>query len=418
LQGWLFEGELMGMTTSSWRRVGAGLLVVAVGAGGLVDSAESREPDAGAGLVTTWGASDDIAGGALSDVTVRNVLRTSVGGEGLRIRISNANGDQPLVTDSVYVGRQQSGATVVPGSSRRLTFAGSTSVTIPPGAMAISDALAGPVPAVTSLTVSLHVVGTTGVITAHNRAMQHSYKSTSGDHAADESSTAYQTESSAWYFLNAAIVEAPKQVETVATLGDSITSSVGTTIDTNRRWPDVLADRYAKLPEPRRLAISNEGISGNRVLGGVAKAGSAGASALARLDKDVLTKPGVRTVLVLEGINDIYAGATTDQLIAGYRQLIGRVHASGRCIVGGTLTPMGSSFVYSPEKEAVRTAVNTYIRTSHEFDAVADFDAATRDPANPTRLKPEYDGGDGLHPNDAGNHAMGNTPGLDALRCD
>lgn len=408
----------MGMTTSSWRRVGAGLLVVAVGAGGLVDSAESREPDAGAGLVTTWGASDDIAGGALSDVTVRNVLRTSVGGEGLRIRISNANGDQPLVTDSVYVGRQQSGATVVPGSSRRLTFAGSTSVTIPPGAMAISDALAGPVPAVTSLTVSLHVVGTTGVITAHNRAMQHSYKSTSGDHAADESSTAYQTESSAWYFLNAAIVEAPKQVETVATLGDSITSSVGTTIDTNRRWPDVLADRYAKLPEPRRLAISNEGISGNRVLGGVAKAGSAGASALARLDKDVLTKPGVRTVLVLEGINDIYAGATTDQLIAGYRQLIGRVHASGRCIVGGTLTPMGSSFVYSPEKEAVRTAVNTYIRTSHEFDAVADFDAATRDPANPTRLKPEYDGGDGLHPNDAGNHAMGNTPGLDALRCD
>jgi len=418
LQGWLFEGELMGMTTSSWRRVGAGLLVVAVGAGGLVDSAESREPDAGAGLVTTWGASDDIAGGALSDVTVRNVLRTSVGGEGLRIRISNANGDQPLVTDSVYVGRQQSGATVVPGSSRQLTFAGSTSVTIPPGAMAISDALAGPVPAVTSLTVSLHVVGTTGVITAHNRAMQHSYKSTSGDHAADESSTAYQTESSAWYFLNAAIVEAPKQVETVATLGDSITSSVGTTIDTNRRWPDVLADRYAKLPEPRRLAISNEGISGNRVLGGVAKAGSAGASALARLDKDVLTKPGVRTVLVLEGINDIYAGATTEQLIAGYRQLIARVHASGRCIVGGTLTPMGSSFVYSPEKEAVRTAVNTYIRTSHEFDAVADFDAATRDPANPTRLKPEYDGGDGLHPNDAGNHAMGNTPGLDALRCD
>ncbi len=408
----------MGMTTSSWRRVGAGLLVVAVGAGGLVDSAESREPDAGAGLVTTWGASDDIAGGALSDVTVRNVLRTSVGGEGLRIRISNANGDQPLVTDSVYVGRQQSGATVVPGSSRQLTFAGSTSVTIPPGAMAISDALAGPVPAVTSLTVSLHVVGTTGVITAHNRAMQHSYKSTSGDHAADESSTAYQTESSAWYFLNAAIVEAPKQVETVATLGDSITSSVGTTIDTNRRWPDVLADRYAKLPEPRRLAISNEGISGNRVLGGVAKAGSAGASALARLDKDVLTKPGVRTVLVLEGINDIYAGATTEQLIAGYRQLIARVHASGRCIVGGTLTPMGSSFVYSPEKEAVRTAVNTYIRTSHEFDAVADFDAATRDPANPTRLKPEYDGGDGLHPNDAGNHAMGNTPGLDALRCD
>ncbi|WP_329480078.1 SGNH/GDSL hydrolase family protein [Kribbella sp. NBC_01484] len=367
--------------------------------------------------MTTWGASDDIAGGTLNDVTVRNILRTSVGGKDLRIRVSNANGDQPLVTDSVYVGRQEAAAGVVPGSSRRLTFGGSTSVEIPPGAMAISDPLPGPVPARTSLTVSLHVVGTTGVITAHNRAMQHSYKSTSGDHAADESPAAYQTESSAWYFLNAAIVEAPQQVETVATLGDSITSSVGTTIDTNRRWPDVLADRYGQLPEPRRLAISNEGISGNRVLGGVAKAGSAGASALARLDKDVLTKPGVRTVLLLEGINDIYAGATSDQLIAGYRQLIARVHASGRCIVGGTLTPVGGSFVYTPEKEATRQAVNQFIRTSGEFDGVVDFDAATRDPADPTRLQSAYDGGDGLHPNDAGNHAMGYAANLDTLRC-
>lgn len=406
--------------TMTWRRMGASLLVTAMGAAGLVSAATTDDPgDQGAAdvLVTTWGAADDIAGGTLTDMTVRNVLRTSIGGNDLRIRISNANGDQPLVTDSAYVGRQASGASVVPGSSRRLTFGGSTTVTIPPGAMAISDPLPGTVPALTSLTVSLHVVGTTGVITAHNRAMQHSYKSTSGDHAADETSTAYQTESAAWYFVNAAIVDAPEQVQTVATLGDSITSSVGTTIDTNRRWPDILADRYAELPEPRRLAISNEGISGNRVLGGVAKAGSAGASALARLDKDVLTKPGVRTVLLLEGINDIYAGATTDQLIAGYRQLIARVHASGRCIVGGTLTPMGSSFVYSPEKEAVRQAVNTFIRTSGEFDGVADFDAATRDPADPSRLAPAYDGGDGLHPNDAGNAAMGNAPNLDSLRC-
>ncbi|HEY3559867.1 MAG TPA: SGNH/GDSL hydrolase family protein [Kribbella sp.] len=400
------------------RRMGASLLVTAMGAAGLVSAATPDEvATAGSTVVTTWGAADDIAGGTLNDMTVRNVLRTSVGGKDLRIRISNANGDQPLVSDSVYVGRHDSGASVAPGSSRRLTFGGSTTVTIPPGAMAISDPLPGTVPALTSLTVSLHVVGTTGVITAHNRAMQHSYKSTSGDHAADESSTAYQTESSAWYFVNAAIVEAPEQVETVATLGDSITSSVGTTIDTNRRWPDILADRYAQLPEPRRLAISNEGISGNRVLGGIAKAGSAGASALARLDKDVLTKPGVRTVLVLEGINDIYAGATTEQLIAGYRQLIERVHASGRCIVGGTLTPMGSSFVYTPEKEAIRQAVNTFIRSSGEFDGVADFDAATRDPADPSRLAAAYDGGDGLHPNDAGNAAMGQAPDLDSLRC-
>ncbi|TCO18540.1 lysophospholipase L1-like esterase [Kribbella steppae] len=410
---------------------------MAVGAAGLVDSAApdgsaaagsaaadsaaaGAAADGGQGsqLVTTWGASDDIAGGTLNDMTVRNIMRTSVGGRDLRIRLSNAHGDQPLVTDSVYVGRHQAGASVVPGTSRRLTFGGKESVRIPPGGMAISDPLPGAVPAQTSVTVSLHVVGTTGVITAHNRAMQHSYKSTSGDHAADESATAYQTESSAWFFLNAAIVTAPQQVDTVATLGDSITSSVGSTIDTNRRWPDVLADRYAELPEHRRLGISNEGISGNRVLNGVAKAGSAGPSALARLDRDVLTKPGVRTVLVLEGINDIYAGASADELIDGYRQLITRVHASGRCIVGGTITPVGGSFVYTPEKEAARQAVNEFIRNSGEFDGVVDFDAATRDPADPSRLQAAYDGGDGLHPNDAGSHAMGNAANLDTLRCD
>ncbi|TDD30602.1 SGNH/GDSL hydrolase family protein [Kribbella turkmenica] len=417
------------MNTSWWRRAGASVLVMAVGAAGLVDSAApdgaadgpaAASPAGGHGtrLVTTWGASDDIAGGPLTDMTVRNILRTSVGGSDLRIRLSNAHGDQPLVTDSVYVGRHQAGATVVAGTSRRLTFGGKTSVRIPPGGLAISDPLPGPVPAQTSLTVSLHVVGTTGVITAHNRAMQHSYKSVSGDHAADESATAYQTESSAWFFLNAAIVSAPQQVATVATLGDSITSSVGSTIDTNRRWPDVLADRYAELPEHRRLAVSNEGISGNRVLNGVAKAGSAGPSALARLDRDVLTKPGVRTVLVLEGINDIYAGATTAELIDGYRQLITRVHASGRCVVGGTITPVGGSFVYTPEKEGVRQAVNTFIRTSGEFDGVVDFDAATRDPADPSRLRTAYDGGDGLHPNDAGSYAMGHAADLDTLRCD
>jgi lysophospholipase L1-like esterase len=410
------------MTVLSWRRLGASILVTATTAAGVLGATGGPEPagpaPAASHQVTTWGASDDVAGGTLTDVTVRNIVRTSVGGSNLRIRVSNANGDKPLVLDSVYVGRHQAGATVVPGSSRRITFSRDTSITVPPGAEAISDPLPGSVPARQSLTVSLHVVGTTGAITAHNRAMQHSYKSTSGDHAADESATEFQTESSAWYLLDAAIVTAPDNVGTVATLGDSITAAVGTTIDTNRRWPDVLADRLGELPGPRQLGVANEGISGNRVLDGVAKPGSAGASALARLDKDVLTKPGVQTVLLLEGINDIYAGATTEQLIAGYRQLIARVHAAGRCIVGGTLTPMGSSFVYTEAKETVRRDVNDFIRSSGEFDGVVDFDAATRDPADPVRLKAAYDGGDGLHPNDAGNLAMGQAANLDTLRCD
>lgn len=409
------------MTALSWRRLSASLLLTTLTAAGVAAASAQTEPagspPTASHLVTTWGAADDVAGGTLTNVTVRNIVRTSVGGTGLRIRVSNANGDQPLVIDSAYVGRHLSGAAVVPGTSRRLTFSRQIAVTLPPGAEAISDPLPGAVSALQSYTVSLHVVGTTGAITAHNRAMQHSYKSTSGDHAADESAAAYQTESSAWYLIDAVLLTAPHTVGTVATLGDSITSAVGTSIDTNRRWPDVLAERLGKLPAPRQLGVSNEGISGNRVLGGVSKPGSAGASALARLDKDVLTKPGVRTVLLLEGINDIYAGATTDQLIAGYRQLIARVHASGGCIVGGTLTPVGGSFVYTEAKEAVRREVNEFIRTSGEFDGVADFDAATRDPAEPTRLLPAYDGGDGLHPGDAGNLAMGNAVDLESLRC-
>ncbi|GAA1550426.1 SGNH/GDSL hydrolase family protein [Kribbella sancticallisti] len=411
------------MTAFSWRRLSASLLVTTLTTAGVVAARTepaappATAPPAASHLVTTWGAADDIAGGTLTNVTVRNIVRTSVGGTDLRIRVSNANGDQPLVLDSAYVGKHQSGAAVEPGTSRRLTFSRATTVTVPPGAEAISDPLPGDVPALQALTVSLHVVGTTGAITAHNRAMQHSYKSTSGDYAADESATAFQTESSAWFLIDAVLLTAPETVGTVATLGDSITSAVGTTIDTNRRWPDILAERLGELPKPLQLGVSNEGISGNRVLGGIAKAGSAGSSALARLDKDVLTKPGVKTVLLLEGINDIYAGATTDQLIAGYRQLIARVHASGRCIVGGTLTPVGGSFVYTEAKETVRREVNEFIRTSGEFDGVADFDAATRNPAEPTRMLAAYDGGDGLHPGDAGNLAMGNAVNLDSLTC-
>jgi lysophospholipase L1-like esterase len=381
--------------------------------------ATGEEPPAPASqVVTTWGASDDIAGGTLTDMTVRNIVHTSVGGTDLRIRISNAHGDQPLTFDSAYVGRQQEGAAIIPGTNRRLTFGGATSVTLPPGAMALSDPLPGRVEGQQNLTVSLHLVGTSGVITAHNRSMQHTFKSTSGDHAADETATAYATQSSAWFFLNAVLVTTPDTVHTVAALGDSITSAVGSAVNENHRWPDLVADRLAELPEQRRLAIANEGISGNRVLGGIAKAGSAGPSALARLDRDVLTKPGVRTVVLLEGINDVYAGASADAIIAGYRQIIARVRASGRCIVGGTLLPVGGSFVYTPEKEAARQAVNAFVRSSGEFDAVIDFDLATRDPAEPSRLLAAYDDGDGLHPSDEGNQAMADAVDLADLRCE
>lgn len=368
--------------------------------------------------VTTWAAGDDMAGGTLSDLTVRNIVHTSIGGSGLRVRLSNAKGTKTLHLDSVYLGLQDDGAALVPGSNRRVEFGGTTTAMIPPGGTVLSDPLPGTVPAQRNLAISIHVSGDSGPLTAHNRSMQHSFKSTSGDHAADEDATEFLTETATWFWLDALVVDAPKQTGTVATLGDSITAGVGTTINANRRWPDVLADRFAALPPVRQMGVANEGISGNRVLSGVSRPGGAGDAALVRLTKDVLTKPGVETVLLFEGVNDIGAGASAQEIIGGYRQLISQSHGAGICIVAATVTPFGGSVFVDPEGETVRQAVNDFIRNSGAFDAVVDFDAATRDPDQPERLRPAYHDGDGLHPNDAGNAAMAAAIDLNALRCD
>lgn len=368
--------------------------------------------------VTTWGASDDMAGGQLTDTTVRNVVHTSIGGTGLRVRLSNAKGDRPLTLDSLYVGTSAGGPAVVAGTNTRLTFNGATSVTIVPGATVLSDALPGEVEPQQTLAVSIHVVGTSGPLTAHNRTMQQTWSaSRPGDFAADESGALLDDQSATWWWLDGITVEAPKQTQSVATLGDSITAGVGTTIDANRRWPDVMADRLAALPETRQMGVVNEGISGNKVLSGVSRPGGAGDAALSRLERDVLTKPGVDTVLLLEGVNDIGAGSSAAEIIDGYRMLVARAHAADRCVVGGTILPFGGSVFVDPAGEKVRVEVNEFIRSSGIFDGVVDFAAATADPADPSRLRAEYFG-DGLHPNDAGNRAMGEAVDLDVLRCD
>jgi lysophospholipase L1-like esterase len=363
--------------------------------------------------VSTWAAADDTTGGTLTEMTVRNIVHTSVGGTGLRIRLSNALGDRPVTFGAAYVGVQRSGPDLVPGSNRRLSFGGSTSVTVPPGGVVLSDPLPGRVPARRNLAVSLYLRGASGKLTAHNRTMQFTYKSTAGDHAAEEAGTAFPTQSAVWFWLDAVVVTAPRTVSTVAALGDSITSGVGSTTNANHRWPDYLADRLRVLPPAWRLGVTDEGISANRVL----KDG-VGRSARTRLVSDVLTKPGVRTVILLEGVNDIGAGgATAAQLTAAYRDMVAAAHAAGRCLIGGTLTPFGGSVYQSTANEAVRQEVNAFIRTSGVFDGGVDFDRATRDPADPTRLLSAYDSGDHLHLSDAGYRAMADTIGLALLHC-
>jgi lysophospholipase L1-like esterase len=368
--------------------------------------------------VGTWGASADRTTAALDTQTVRDVVHTSIGGSSLRIRLSNAFGSAPVTFGHAYVGLQAAGAGLVTGSNREVTFGGRPSVTIPVGAEVLSDPLPGAVAPQTNLAVSVFVQGSGGVVTGHNAAHQTSYVSSAGDHAAEESGDRFTTTMTSWYWLDGVVVTAPHPVGAVAALGDSITDGTDSTADANRRWTDVLARRLLQRPVPQQMGVLDEGIAGNMVTGD-----RKGVSAQARFDRDVLAQPGVKTVILLEGINDIDLGGpdgqgtSADTLIAGYRQLIVRAHAEGTCIVGGTLTPFEGSDRFTQEREAVRQEVNAFIRNSGEFDAVIDFDRATRDPAHPSQLLPIYASPDHLHPSDAGHQAMGDAVQLSDLVC-
>lgn len=412
----------MPRTGPALRRTLALGLTAAVAFTGAAAAAPTTTPDPAASRsdqVVTWGASADIVPGTLDDQTVRNLVHTSIGGPNVRIELSNAFGTEPVTFDSVFVGLQAGGddpgADVEPGTNHEVTFSGSTSVTVPPGAQALSDPVGWEVPADTTLAVSVHAAGEQAALTGHDLATQTNYLSEGGDVAGDESGEAFTQTEEHWYWVSGVVVDAPAKVDTLALFGDSITDGYGATVDANHRWPDYLADRLADAPRHQQYGVMNQGISGNRVL-----VDGMGVSAQARFDRDVLAKPDVETVVVLEGINDIGNGDATsaDQLIAAYRQLIARAHAADVCIVGGTLTPYEGSGYFSEAGEEVRADVNAWIRTSGEYDAVVDFDAATRDPENPRRILPAYDVGDNLHPNDAGYEAMADAVDLRDLDCD
>ncbi|MGI5451898.1 SGNH/GDSL hydrolase family protein [Streptomyces sp. CA-249302] len=363
--------------------------------------------------VVTWGSSADRMGDGVADRGYRLVVHTSVGGSGLRVRLSNAFGDRPVTFDSVYAGVQQTGADLVRGSNHRLTFEGARSITVPAGAVALSDPLPGRVPAATDLVVSIHSPDAAGPATGHWMAMQTSYV-TSGDHTAEESAANWSETTGSWAYLDAVSVRPPAGTAAVVALGDSITDGWQSTTDLNRRWPDYLARRLAKAATDIK-GVADEGISGNKVL-----ADGAGQSALNRLDRDVLSQPGVRTVFLFEGVNDIKAhtGVTAQDLIAGYREIAERAHAAGKCVVGATVAPFKGWSEWDPGAEAVRQEVNTYLRGSGDFDAVTDFDHILRNPYDPERILPFFDGGDHLHPNDKGMQAMADAVDLKSLDCD
>lgn len=345
--------------------------------------------------------------------TLRQVVRVSEGGVATRIQLSNRYGTAPLRITGASLARSDSGAAIVPNTLRPLTFGNAESVTLAPGTDLLTDPVPLPVAPFDALTITLHLAEATGPITQHSQALETAYRAV-GNHLADTTGTAFTETTQAWYFLSRVEVAniVPRTAGIVA-FGDSITDGVGSTPDTDNRFPDELSEHLAAQGTPR--AVLNQGIGGNRV---TVDSGWLGNSAQRRFRQDVLDQPGISTVIILEGINDIglSPGApaigepatpvSADQLIAGHRNLISQARSRDLRVIGATLLPMQGSPYYSPTAESQRTTVNHWIRTSGEYDAIIDFDTTLADPTNPQRLSPTYDSGDHLHPSDAGYTAM------------
>ncbi|WP_328379806.1 GDSL-type esterase/lipase family protein [Streptomyces sp. NBC_00440] len=373
--------------------------------------------------LTPPGSSGQSAEG-FTDRTLRMVVHLSAGGDQFRLRFSNAYGERPLDVGPVTVARRAKDAAVVPGTLRRATFLHEPSTTVPVGAEAVTDPVRLSVRADTDLVVSFRLPTTTGPTTWHPWASQTSYISTSGDHTADASGAAFPERTTSWFFLRAVDVAGARAAGTVVAFGDSITEGGATTTDTNQRWPDVLARRLAQLPPSRRLSVVNAGIGGNRLLTDAGPTGAGannlGRSAESRFDRDALTLPAVRDVIVSLGNNDLGSNAgvhpgeplTASQLIAGFGRLAARARAAGARVHLATITPNGK---LDARAEKIRTEVNQWIRSGDADGSVIDFDAAVRDPADPHRLLPAYNSGDTVHPNDAGLRAMAECVRLSTL---
>jgi lysophospholipase L1-like esterase len=360
--------------------------------------------------VGTWAASPapSESGVAFNNHTLRMNPRISLGGERLRIRISNAYGNRPLAIGAARIALRDKGPAAIPGSDRKLTFGGGDGATIAAGAVLVSDPVDLNAPALADLAVSIHLPGEVlaNFSITGRYARQTNYVSPPGDFTR-EAVMPVGSLSDQWYFLSGVDVLADSAAGGVVTLGDSLTDGNISTIDAFCRWPDQLARRLITRGG-RPMAVMNQGLGGNRILYDLR-----GESGLRRFDRDVLAQPGVTHAIVMLGTNDLRnrwakpeEEATGEQMIAGLKQMALRAHGRGIKIIGATLTPFGNETfmanAWNPTRERHRVLVNTWMRESGAFDAVADFDAAVRDPEIPTQMAAKWDCGDGLHQSDAG----------------
>lgn len=346
------------------------------------------------------------------EATYREIVHISLGGDTARIILTNEFGLDPLTISAASIALHTTGTEIDPATAHAITFGGRSSVTLPPGALVVSDPTSLRLPPLSDVAVSITVPAQPiQQVTHHSFANQTSYAAPGS--VASEKSLASSTEITNWPFLKGIDVRASGDSAAIVAFGDSITDGARSTRDTNQRWPDILARRLQADKKTRNLGILNQGIGGNRILHDVT-----GPGALARFDRDVLAQAGVKYLVILESINDIghamdpakpYDVVSADDLIAGLGQLAARAHTHAIKVYGATLTPYVGAKYSSPAGEQMRQAINQWIRTTNLLDGFIDFDKATQDPANPSVFSSTADGGDHLHPSDAGYKEMGES---------
>ncbi|MGW4961979.1 SGNH/GDSL hydrolase family protein [Nonomuraea sp. NPDC004186] len=358
--------------------------------------------------------------------TVRQVLRVTADGDAVRIRLSNVYGTGPLTITGATIAACADGAAIQEATLRHLTVDGKRTFTIAAGAELASDLTPFRTAPLDKVTITFYAAEPTGPATFHAQALATNYRA-DGDHRDDADGTAFAETSQSWYYLSGLdVTGGPVRPAGVVLFGDSLTEGVGSALDADRRYPDALAERLASAGRPR--AVLNQGIGGNRVTVDSAWLGD---SAVSRFRRDVLGQPGVGTVVILLGINDIgisevaeaspfptfapYVEVSSGEVIAGFRDMIQQARTARLRVVGATVMPAGPSAFSTASSEAKRAAINAWIRTSGEYDAVIDFDRVVGSPEDAFRLDPAFDSGDHLHLNDAGYRAMADAIDLSDL---
>jgi lysophospholipase L1-like esterase len=360
--------------------------------------------------VSTWATAMQPTDAAFNNQSIRMIVRTTLGGDQVRIRLSNFYGVDALQVGEAYIGLQQEGPAIIADTSRKLTFSGQASTRIPPGAYAISDPVSLQVPQLSRLAITVFLPESTGMATGQGVGLQTTYISPAGNFT-HETKMPVSSTTVAYYWVAEVFVARKAPAPLVVAFGDSITNGYKSTTDANRNWPSVLGELLLNRSPAADISVVNEGVGGNRIL--LPLHDPRASTALARFDRDALDHPGVSTVIFLEGINDIGSDPAPDgkivsaaDLEAGAQQIIARCHLRGIKIIGGTLVPFAGAPYFTVKGEVTRKAFNEWIRNSGAFDAVIDFDQALQDPQQTDRFLPAYDSGDHLHPGDAGYQAM------------